>query len=145
MNPPDEHFRKLERMYLGAPTNEYFKPEIRIEHETCEIRLKAREDFFHAAHAVHGAVYFKTLDDSTFFAANSVVEDVFVLTASFEISFLKPISEGELIATAKLISNEGRVLEAHGEVKNSEGEIIATGKGVFMKSQKPLNEELGYC
>jgi acyl-coenzyme A thioesterase PaaI-like protein len=35
----------------------------------------------HSIHAVHGSVYFKALDDAAFFAVNSLVEDVFVLTA----------------------------------------------------------------
>ena len=85
MSNRDEHHRRLEHMYLSAPANEYFKPEIRIDEGRAEVRLTVRPDFFHAASAVHGSVYFKLLDDATFFAASSLVDDVFVLTASFNI------------------------------------------------------------
>jgi hypothetical protein len=34
-----------------------------------------RPDFFHAAHAVHGSVYFKALDDAAFFAVASLVQE----------------------------------------------------------------------
>ena len=75
----DDHYRRLERMYVSAPANEYFKPEIRIAEGAAEVEVAVRPDFFHAASAVHGSVYFKLLDDATFFAASSLVHDVFVL------------------------------------------------------------------
>src|SRR5678815_3727876 len=98
MSSRDEHHRRLERMYLSAPANEYFRPEIRIDEGTAEVRLAVRPDFFHAASAVHGSVYFKLLDDATFFAASSLVEDVFMLTTSFTIYFLRPVSTGTVRA-----------------------------------------------
>jgi len=62
-------------MYLAAPCNQYSRPKIDIADGTAEIRIAVRPDFFHAARAVHGSVYFKTLDDATFFAASSLVDD----------------------------------------------------------------------
>ena len=53
----DEHYRRLERMYLSAPANEYFRPKIRIGEGTAEVWLTGRPDFFHAASAVNGSVY----------------------------------------------------------------------------------------
>ena len=67
----EEHYRKLERMYLAAPTNEYFRPAIAVDEGNAKIEIEVRRDFFHAADAVHGAVYFKALDDAAFFAASS--------------------------------------------------------------------------
>ena len=82
------HFRKLERMYYAAPINVYFKPTLLIGQGSAELCIPVRSDFHHSLGAMHGAVYFKALDDATFFAANSIVEDFFVLTASFQIDFL---------------------------------------------------------
>ena len=65
MTDRDAHYRRLEHMYRAAPANEYFRPEIRIDDGTAEVRLTVRPDFFHAANAVHGSVYFKLLDDAT--------------------------------------------------------------------------------
>ena len=73
----DTHFRKLERMYLGAPINQWYRPTLSISEGSAEVSIAVRPEFFHAANAVHGSVYFKLLDDSAFFAANSLVEDVF--------------------------------------------------------------------
>ncbi len=75
----EEHYRKLERMYAAAPVNAYFRPELKVSEGKAEVVIPVRPEFFHAAHAVHGAVYFKALDDASFFAVSSVVTDVFVV------------------------------------------------------------------
>ena len=140
----DEHHRRLERMYLSAPANEYFRPEIRISDGRAEVRLVVRPDFFHAASAVHGSVYFKLLDDATFFAASSLVDDVFVLTASFNIYFLRPISAGTMTARGTVVSRTNRLLVGEGVIVDSDDREIARGSGTFMPSKISLGERLGY-
>ena len=55
----EEHYRKLERMYLAAPINEFFKPAIQIGRGTAEITVSVDRRFFHAAQAAHGSVYLR--------------------------------------------------------------------------------------
>jgi uncharacterized protein (TIGR00369 family) len=144
MTNRDEHYRRLERMYLGAPANEYFRPEIRISEGTAEVRIAVRTDFFHAASAVHGSVYFKLLDDATFFAASSLVEDVFVLTASFNIYFLRPVSSGVMTAKGRVVSRSSRLLIGEGIITDDDGKEVARGSGTFMPGRAKLDEKLGY-
>jgi uncharacterized protein (TIGR00369 family) len=144
MSNRDEHYRRLERMYSGAPANEYFRPDIQIEHGKAEVRLEVRPDFHHPAGAAHGSVYFKVLDDATFFAANSLVDDVFVLTVSFNLYFQRPISTGMMIARGTVVSRSTRLLIAEGVVVDGEGRELARGSGTFMPSRVPLDEKLGY-
>jgi acyl-coenzyme A thioesterase PaaI-like protein len=85
------HFEKLITMYDAAPINGWFKPRLRIPGEgQAEIEMAVREEFFHAAHSIHGAIYFKVLDDATFFAAQSLVTDAFVVTSTFQLYFYAP-------------------------------------------------------
>ena len=56
--PNDDHYRKLERMYASAPINEYFSPTMQVSEGSTEIVIPIQPKFFHAAHAVHGSVYF---------------------------------------------------------------------------------------
>jgi acyl-coenzyme A thioesterase PaaI-like protein len=77
------HLQKLEHMYLMAPINAFYSPRISISQGEAEITIPVKPEFFHAADAVHGSVYFKLLDDAAFFAVNSLMEDYFALTASF--------------------------------------------------------------
>jgi uncharacterized protein (TIGR00369 family) len=140
----ESHYRKLERMYLGAPVNEYFRPAIHIAEGEAEVRIPVRKDFFHAAHAVHGSVYFKALDDATFFAANSLVTDVFVLTASFNLYLLRPISEGTLVARGRVVNRSKRVIIAEGVIVDDREREIARGSGSFLPSAIQLTGDIGF-
>jgi uncharacterized protein (TIGR00369 family) len=139
-----EHYLKLERMYLSAPINEFYKPAIKISEGRAEITVQVRSEFFHAANAVHGSAYFKSLDDAAFFAVNSLVEDVFVLTINFNLHLLRPISSSEMKAIGKVVHSGRRLFLAESVLLNSEGKEIARGSGTFMKSKVPLAAEIGY-
>lgn len=133
-------------MYLTAATiNDYFKPEITIGDGVAEIRIEVDPKFFHAAGAVHGSVYFKAMDDAAFFAANSVVEDVFVLTTSFNIQLLRPVTEGTLIARGTLVSATRSLLVADAELRDDRDRLVGRGTGNFMKSRIQLVDVPGYA
>src|SRR6185503_14989505 len=134
-----EHFRKLERLYHGAPINQFFRPTLAVSHGAAELVLPVRPEFFHAAGAVHGSVYFKALDDAAFFAVNSVVTDVFVLTASFTIHLLRPVSEGALRATGRVVHRSRQLFLADAELFDDASRQIARGTGSFMRSSIPLS------
>lgn len=133
-------------MYLTkARINDYFNPSITIGDGEAEIRIEVDPKFFHAAGAVHGSVYFKALDDAAFFAANSVVEDVFVLTTNFNIHLLRPVTEGTLIARGTLVSATKSLLIADAVLEDDKGRLIGKGTGSFMRSTMKLVEVPGYA
>ena len=140
----DDHYRRLERMYLGAPINQWYRPRLTIADGACELAIEMRPEFHHAAHAVHGSVLFKLLDDSAFFAANSRVPDSFVLTVSFQLHLLRPVAAGTLTARGKLVHQSKRLFVADSVVTNEEGKEVARGTGTFMPSTVPLAASIGY-
>jgi len=140
----EQHYRKLERMYLSAPINEIYRPKISISKGQAEIVMTAEEKFFHAAHALHGSVYFKMLDDATFFAANSVVTDTFLLTTGFNLHFFRPVTGGEIKAEGRLTFSSSNLFVAEGKLYTNDGIEVAYGTGTFVKSRKFLNPEIGY-
>ena len=144
MSIDEDHFRKLERMYLSAPINRFFEPTIHIAHGTAEVRMRVKSDFFHAASAVHGAVYFKMLDDAAFFATNSVVTDVFVLTANFTVNFLRPITGGEVVARGSILSPGTRQFLAEARLFDEGGRLVGHGSGTFTRSRIALDSGVGY-
>ena len=87
----NEHYRKLENMMHSAPIVKLVGARVEISHGQADIILPVNRELFHAAGALHGAMYFLTLDNAAFFAVNSLVEDVFVLTVSFNIYLLRPV------------------------------------------------------
>ena len=140
-----KHFETLIKMYDAAPINKWFQPRLRIPGEgTAEIDLLVREELHHAARAIHGAVYFKALDDATFFAVQSLVTDVFVLTSSFQLYFLRPVSEGQLLARGMVVSRSKRLYVADGVLLDFGGKEVARGSGTFMPSTIALGPDLGY-
>lgn len=140
----DIHFRKLENMYHAAPCNEYYQPRLTVGEGQAEVIIPVKESLFHAAGAAHGAVYFKALDDAAFFSANSLVEDVFVLTASFNVYLTRPVSSGEVRASGKVVSQSGGQLIAEAILYDSDGQEIAFGTGSFRRSRIELSEKIGY-
>ena len=140
----EEHYRKLERMYASAPINEYYAPTMRVSEGRAEVTMPVRPDLLHAAGAVHGAVYFKLLDDAAFFAANTLVDDVFVLTVSFNVHFTRPVFEGEMKATGQVVHRSRRLFLADAELVDSKGRKIGRGSGAFMRSTVPLSPDIGY-
>jgi len=131
-------------MYAFAPTNKYYMPAIRVDEGYAEVVIAVRHDFLHAAGAVHGSVYFKALDDAAFFAVNSLVDDVFVLTVSFTIYLTRPISQGKMKATGQVVHRSQRLFVAQSRLVNSDGREVAWGSGTYMRSAIPLSPEVGY-
>ena len=141
----DEHFRKLERMYHGAPINRYFQPTLRVSNGTAELQMPVKRELFHAAHALHGCAYFKALDDAAFFAVNSLVTDVFVLTASYNIYLTRPVTEGILRASGRVVHSSRKLFLAEAELFDGEQRLVARGNGSFMRSTIALTPQVGYA
>jgi uncharacterized protein (TIGR00369 family) len=140
------HYKRLERMYLSAPVNNevYSGITIQISEEKAEITLPIVEKYFHAAHAIHGSVYFKMLDDAAFFAVNSIVEDVFVYTVSLNIQLLRPISRGIIKSVGELKFKSTNLFIADSTLFDENGKLAGRGSGNFMRSKIELTEDIGY-
>ncbi len=146
MNEKEDHFRKLERMYLSAPINNqlYGGITISISNEKAELTLKVEPKFFHAAHAIHGSLYFKMLDDAAFFAVNSIVRDVFVYTVSMNVQLLRPVASGIIRSVGELKFKSTNLFIADSTLFDENNKLVGRASGNFMKSKIELNEEIGY-
>jgi uncharacterized protein (TIGR00369 family) len=131
-------------MYQLAPINQLYRPSIRVTEGSAEITMGVDPAFFHGARALHGSVYFKMLDDASFFAVNSLVEDVFILTTSFTSYMTRPVSSGALTARGKVVHAGKSVFLAEAILSNADGKEIARGNGAFMRSPIPLTPDIGY-
>lgn len=121
----------------------FFSVKIEKEHATVTIQLK--EEFHHAANAVHGSFYFKAMDDSAFFAVNSIVTDVFVLTTQYNVYLSRPVSKGIIRGEGRLVYQNKSQFIAESVIYDSEGREIGRGTGTFMKSKMELADIPGYA
>ena len=122
-------------MYLSAKVNTqiFDTTECTIALEKATISLTISEKYFHALGAIHGSVYFKLLDDAAFFAVNSIVEDVFVLTTSFNTNIIRPANSGKITAVGKVRHKSKNLFVAASTLYNDAGKEIAFGTGNFVK------------
>ena len=125
---------QLERLYASAPINDYFRPELRVSEGQAEVTMPVRRDFFHAAQAIHGAVYFKALDDAAFFAVASLVTDVFVLTVTTTSISRDRFQQGTLRAVGRVVHRSRQLFLAEAELFTADGKQAARGSGSFMRS-----------
>jgi uncharacterized protein (TIGR00369 family) len=132
------HYQRLEKIYHTNPCNQYYKPFITVREGEAEVMIPIRPEFLHAGGVVHGSVYFKALDDAATFAVSSLVDDVAILTASFNIYFTRPVSNGLIKAVGRVVHQSRRLLVADAEAYDEHGRQVARGSGTFMRSQVPL-------
>ena len=139
-----EHFVKLENMMHSAPVVKLVGAKVDINKGKAKITLPIRNEFHHAAGAMHGALYFLALDNAAFFAANSLVEDVFVLTTSFTTYITRPVSEGVVTAYGKVVNQNRTQFICESVLYNADNKEIARASGIFVRSKTPLSEKIGY-
>lgn len=140
----NEHYAKLRNMYLGAPCNKNYNAELSVYKGAATVTIPVKQHMFHAGGALHGSIYFKALDDAAFFAVNSLVEEAFVVTVSFNVYFTKPVTSGVLISEGKVKSRGKVIYVAESVLTDSSGTSVARGSGTFMASKIKLVPEIGY-
>ena len=140
----NEHYRKLENMMHSAPFVKLTGIKLVVTKGEAQITLPVRKDFFHAAGAMHGALYFLALDNAAYFAVNSLVENVFVLTSSFTTYMTRPVSEGVVKAVGKVVYQNRTQFIAESVLYDSKNREIARANGVFVRSKIPLSDKIGY-
>jgi uncharacterized protein (TIGR00369 family) len=142
----DLHYDKLRSMYLRAKVNTdvYDTTTCLITEGEAQIGMTLSDKYFHALGAIHGSVYFKLLDDAAFFAVSSIVRDVFVLTTSFNIQMIRPVSSGDIKAIGTVRFKSKNLFVAESTLFDEKGREIGFGTGNFMKSKVGLTEDIGY-
>ncbi len=142
----ETHYTKLENMYLSGAINQslYEQVAITVSHKKAVITMPVKPEYFHAGHSLHGSVYFKMLDDAAYFAVNSIVQDTFVYTVSFNIQILRPVKSGLLRAEGELKFLSKNLFIADAILYDEKNREVARGTGNFMKSPIALDETIGY-
>lgn len=138
----ESHYRKMENMFHLANVNAQLFEGVKLTvgHKEATLTLPIQPTYFHAMGAIHGAVYFKLLDDAAYFAANSIVEDAFLVTTSFHLNLLRPVMGGTLKAIGKVTFASKQLFVAEATVYNEKGKEVAKGTGNFMKSRFKISD-----
>ena len=141
----EQHYQALQAFFLAAPINRIYQPKISISEGESAVAMTIDERFFHAAGAIHGAVYFKVLDDAAFFAANSLEQEVFLLTTAFTTYLTRPVSEGVLRAEGRVVNRNRSQIIAEAVAYDGQDREVARGNGIFVRSKKRLQDMKRYA
>lgn len=140
----NDHYIKLENMMHSASFVRLAGARVSVKKGEAHITLPVRKELFHAAGALHGALYFLALDNAAFFAANSLVEDVFVLTTSFTTYITRPVSEGIVESIGRVVNQNRSQFICESILYDSNNKEIARATGIFVRSKIPLSDKIGY-
>ena len=138
------HYRKLENAYYSSPNNIFFDPILNISEGRAEVRINILEKHYHFFGAAHGFLYFKALDDASFYSANSLEFERILLTSNLNVYLTKPIKSGVMKAIGKVVHRTRNTFLAEALLYDSKNQIIGKGIGSFVKSQKKLSETESY-
>ena len=141
-----EHYIKLQNMYLSGSINKelYDTVHIEVSQEEAKISMQVEPKYFHAGNSLHGSVYFKMLDDAAYFAVSSIIFDSFVYTTSFHIQILRPVKTGILKAIGTVKFKSKNLFIADAILYDEKNREVARGSGNFMKSGIAVDKAIGY-
>lgn len=140
-----EHFDRLLKMYKLAPIHSFYEGiHMELSAKKATIELPIDQRYFHAAMSAHGSVYFKLLDDAAYFACQTEVKDFFIVTTSFSINLLRPITAGRIKAVGEVDFVSKQMMTASAQLFDEKGRLVGTGQGQFLKSSLPISEVDGY-
>lgn len=133
-------------MFLKAPVNQLFKnTSIEIAANKCLITWNVDGHFFHAGKSLHGAAYFKMLDDAAYFAAASLNDVQFILTKTFKVKFIRSVTSGLITAEGISKMNARGNITATSLLRSQDNSILAKGEGEFVNSKLLLENVKEYA
>ncbi|MBA2493194.1 MAG: PaaI family thioesterase [Acidobacteria bacterium] len=99
-----------------------------------KIKLQMRDELRQPYGILHGGATASLIDTAMAFAVKTcVAEDVPTTTIDLTVHYLRPVSEGEILCTARIVRAGKRILTISAEVVNTEGKLIATALSTYMK------------
>jgi len=96
--------------------------------------LKIRKDLMQNHGVVHGGAIASLIDTATAFAIIPLLTpEERVTTVDLTISYLRPITKGRVIATARVVRAGRRLFVVSAEVKDEDGKLAATALSTYIK------------
>lgn len=127
-----EPIEELREIYKGSPFNNYIGIKLeKFEEGHVVYSLKIEPHHKNVNQAVHGGVFFSILDSVMGATVRSITKKPLV-TINSTINYFAPLQEGEKIfASAKVVQCGKSIATAEGEVKDSNGTVLAKTMGTF--------------
>lgn len=97
------------------------------------VSLAVQPHHLQGAGQVHGGLIAVLADTAMFRAVRSLLKrGQRTTTIELKVNFLENTNSGQVTATARIISNENRLMVGEIEVSTDDGRLIAQGQGTFL-------------
>jgi len=98
------------------------------------LQLKMRHELRQPHGLLHGGATASLIDTATAFALVSLLnEDDKTATVDLNVHYLRPVFEGKIVCTAKVVKAGKRLSTISAEVVNDEKKIVATALSTYTK------------
>ena len=105
-----------------------------IEEGRAVMSLEMQEKLRQPYGLLHGGATASLIDTATAFAVIGVLpEDEKATTVDLTVQYLRPVTEGKIVCTAKIVRAGNRLWFVSAEVENGEGKLIATALSTYTK------------
>ena len=97
-------------------------------------KMKMRDELRQPYGVLHGGATASLIDTAMAFAViASTAEGEIATTVDLTVHYLRPVTEGEIVCTAKMVRAGKRILTISAEVVNEQGKLIATALSTYTK------------
>ncbi|MEO7295184.1 MAG: PaaI family thioesterase [Candidatus Limnocylindria bacterium] len=104
---------------------------IEIGEGTAQATWRAGDDYVGWSDKVHGGIIATLLDEVMAWAPSSY--DSWAVTAEMTVRYRSPATPGEeLVAEGRVVERRRRIYEVRGEVRGTDGRLVAEGSGRYL-------------
>ena len=98
------------------------------------IKLEMREQLRQPHGLLHGGATASLIDTAMAFAViTRLAKDEKASTVDLTVHYLRPVTEGEIVCTAKVVRSGRKILTVSADVINDKGKMIATALSTYAK------------
>lgn len=126
---------KAQRVFGDIPYIKLIGLEL-LELKTGEavLRLKMRDELRQPHGVMHGGATASLIDTATAFAVISILpETEKATTVDLTVHYLRPVFEGAITCTAKIVRGGRRLITVSAEAVSDEGKLVATALSTYSK------------
>lgn len=99
-----------------------------------DIELEMRDELKQPGGILHGGVTATLIDTAMAFAVRTHLSDTEpTATIDLTIHYLRPVAEGKIVCTGKVVRAGKRIFTVSAEVVNEEGKLVATGLSTYTR------------
>jgi uncharacterized protein (TIGR00369 family) len=126
---------RVEQAIRAVPFAKFLGIELEsIEPGRATMSLQIREELKQNVGVVHGGVVASLIDSATAFAILPLLkDDERTTTVDLTISYLRPLIDGRISATARVVREGGRIVVLSAELHDETGNLAATALSTYIK------------